>query len=64
MPFGIPIEDFHGGFGIHDEADSVETNRDEQVKLLTKVLIEAGVVQQPAYMADLLFDYGVRVIKM
>lgn len=63
MPFGIPSEDFHGGFGIPEETDSIEADRDEQVRLITRALIEAGVVQGPAYMAVFLFDYGVRVIK-
>lgn len=63
MPFGIPSEDFNGGFGIPEQTYPVESDRDEQVRLLTRALIEAGVVQKPSYMADFLFDYGVRVIK-
>ena len=63
MPFGIPSEDFRGGFGLPDETNAVEVDRGEQVRLLTRALIEAGVVQRPAYMAEFLFDYGVRVIK-
>lgn len=64
MPFGIPSEDFHGGFGIpENEVECVEENRTEQVRLITRALIEAGVVQKPSYMAEILFDYGVRVIK-
>ena len=34
MPFGIPSEDFHGGFGIPDEDERVECVKQEEQELL------------------------------
>ena len=34
MPFGIPSEDFHGGFGLpHDEDDVIDVRTKEQKRL-------------------------------
>ena len=46
MPFGIPSEDFCGGFGIPDEDERIEcVEEDKQESLLTQMLIDAGAVE-------------------
>lgn len=64
MPFGIPSEDFHGGFGIPDEDEEIKlVEEDKQEDLLTQILIEAGVTWFPRGVARALLARGVRVIK-
>ena len=41
MPFGIPSEDFHGGFGIPDDAE-YESAAEEAHDNLIRSLVEAG----------------------
>lgn len=40
MPFGIPREDFHGGFGLYDEEaeHAAESGRDELIDDLNLIL--------------------------
>ena len=59
MPFGIPSEDFHGGFGL-PEVRNIEQETDE-VTELTKLLIKAGVTWAPRQKAEFLLANGVRL---
>lgn len=64
MPFGIPSEDFCGGFGIPDQDEEVEcADQDKQENLLTQMLIDAGVTWSPRCVARALMARGVRAIK-
>lgn len=67
MPFGIPSEDFHGGFGLPHEDDEIEPVA--EVKLtaaiketaLTELLIRAGVTWTPRRVARFLLANGVDI---
>lgn len=66
MPFGIPNEDFHDGFGLPDTtSDTFDNERDtkEQEDRLTKLLIEAGVTWFVRDKARFLISRGVSVNK-
>ena len=80
MPFGIPKEDFLGGFGIPEKevVERVEKRDleqeyrhnliayageigDIQERLLTELLIEAGVTWAPRGVARFLLSRGVSI---
>ena len=66
MPFGIPSEDFHGGFGLpHDEDNepivTVAPTRKEREMALTNLLIRAGVTWAPRDVARFLLNNGVSI---
>lgn len=69
MPFGIPSEDFHGGFGIPHDNDEIEPVA--EVKLtaeiketaLTYLLIRAGVTWAPRKVARFLLANGVDIVE-
>ena len=67
MPFGIPSEDFHGGFGLpHDDDEPIavvkfpETTKES---VLTELLIRAGVTWAPRNVARFLLANGVDIIE-
>lgn len=66
MPFGIPSEDFHGGFGLpHDDEFVATINFPTTTKesALTELLIRAGVTWAPRNVARFLLANGVDIIE-
>jgi hypothetical protein len=67
MPFGIPSEDFHGGFGIpHDDDEPVAVVKHPTTTkeaALTELLIRAGVTWAPRKVARFLLANGVDIMK-
>ena len=68
MPFGIPSEDFHGGFGIphDDEIEPVAVvtfTATTKETALTELLIRAGVTWAPREVARFLLANGVDIMK-
>ena len=66
MPFGIPSEDFHGGFGLPHEDDEpvavVKHLTTTKEAALTELLIRAGVTWAPRNVARYLLANGVDII--
>ena len=67
MPFGIPSEDFRGGFGLPHEDDEpvavmnhLTTTKEAA---LTELLIRAGVTWAPRNVARYLLANGVDIIE-
>ena len=75
VPFGIPSEDFHGGFGLpHDDDYDPYTGKyafcgpEKKTKMtketaLTELLIRAGVTWAPRNVARFLLANGVDIIE-
>lgn len=69
MPFGIPSEDFHGGFGIPHDDDEIEpvaaVKLTAEVKetAITYLLVRAGVTQAPRKVARFLRANGVDIVE-
>ena len=68
MPFGIPSEDFHGGFGLpHDYENEpvavVKFPATTKETVLTELLIRAGVTWAPRNVASFLLANGVDIIE-
>lgn len=63
MPFGIPREDFHGGFGLPEVRDieQEQEQKTDEVTELTMLLIKAGVTWAPRQKAEFLLANGVRL---
>ena len=67
MPFGIPSEYFHGGFGIPDkdeytpEESKHRIDEISQESCLTQALIDSGVTWNPRGVARELLSRGVRI---
>ena len=65
MPFGIPSEDFHGGFGLPHEDDEpvvvVKYPMTTKETVLTELLIHAGVTWAPREVARYLLANGVNI---
>lgn len=61
MPFGIPREDFHGGFGLPEVRDIEQEQNTDEVTELTMLLIKAGVTWAPRQKAEFLLANGVRL---
>lgn len=62
MPFGIPSEDFHGGFGIPEQEERVD-NRSREIYALSQILSRVDLSMSPIFIAKYLYDRGVRVIR-
>ena len=67
MPFGIPSEDFHGGFGLpHDDDETITVVKlptTTKETALTELLIRAGVTWAPRKVARYLLANGVDIIE-
>ena len=66
MPFGIPSEDFHGGFGIPYDEETVSVIKfptATKETALTELLIRAGVTWAPRKVARYLLANGVDIIE-
>ena len=67
MPFGIPSEDFHGGFGLPHDGDEpvavVKFPATIKESALTELLIRAGVTWAPRNVARFLLANGVDIIE-
>ena len=66
MPFGIPSEDFHGGFGLPHDDDYepvavVKHPTTTKETALTELLIRAGVTWRPREVARYLLANGVNI---
>ena len=65
MPFGIPSEDFHGGFGLpHDDDEPIAVVKfptANKETALTELLIRAGVTWAPREVARYLLANGVDI---
>ena len=61
MAFGIPSEDFHGGFGLPDRDEPVNDKKTSIEDELTRLLMKAGVTWQPRNIARFLIYNGVTI---
>ena len=62
MAFGIPSEDFHGGFGLPDRDEQPVNDTKTSIEdELTRLLMKAGVTWQPRNIARFLVYNGVTI---